>query len=94
MKLYKSKIMRTINFIKNEHKFERGDMVKIKNVIEEEYKKYNGQLGYIVNIDYAKKDYMFEVKFEDKERFYFKENELIKISWDDTIRYKKLNIEI
>lgn len=86
--------MRTINFIKNEHKFERGDMVKIKNVMEENYKRYNGQLGYIVDVNYAKKDCIFNVKFEDKTAAYFKENELIKIDWDDPIRYKKLNIEI
>lgn len=29
MKIYKSKIMKVINFIKNEGKFEFGDMVKI-----------------------------------------------------------------
>jgi hypothetical protein len=29
MKRYKSKLMRVINFIKNEGKFEFGDMVKV-----------------------------------------------------------------
>lgn len=39
MKIYKSKIMRIINFIKNEGKFEFGDMVRVKKLkkdLEEE----------------------------------------------------------
>lgn len=93
MKLYKSKIMRIINFAKNENKFEYGDMVYVHDVLDKKYKKYNGKLGYIINIDYRKKEYMFEVKFEDKQKIGFNENELTKIDYDNPIRYKKLNIE-
>ena len=32
MKRYKNKIMRIINFIRNEGKFEYGDMVKVKKL--------------------------------------------------------------
>lgn len=32
MKIYKSKIMKVINFIKNEGKFEFGDMVRVKEL--------------------------------------------------------------
>lgn len=32
MKIYKSKIMKVINFIKNEGKFEFGDMVRVKKL--------------------------------------------------------------
>ena len=32
MKRYKSKFMRIINFIRNEGKFEYGDMVKVKKI--------------------------------------------------------------
>ena len=93
MKIYKSKVMRIINFAKNEGKFERGDMVRVHNVLDKKYKKYNDKLGYIVNIDYSKKECMFEVKFEDKKEFGFNENELVKINYDNPIRYKKLDIE-
>ena len=35
MKIYKSKIMKIINFIKNEGKIEFGDMVKIRELKKE-----------------------------------------------------------
>ena len=62
-------------------------------VLDENYKAYNNKFGYIVNIDYSKKEYMFEVKFEDKQKIGFNENELTKIDCNNPIRYKKLDIE-
>lgn len=98
MKRYKSKLMRVINFIKNENKFEFGDMVKIKELkkdlgTENFYTKYQGKLGIVTSISYDKKDYIFGVKFEDGLRVAFKANELEKIQPENPIRYKKLNIE-
>lgn len=60
MKIYKSKIMKVINFIKNEGKFEFGDMVRVKELkkdLGEEnfYAKYQGQLGIVTSISYNKK---------------------------------------
>lgn len=98
MKRYKSKLMRVINFIKNENKFEFGDMVKIKELkkdlgTENFYTKYQGELGIVTSISYDKKDYIFGVKFEDSNTVDFKANELEKIQPENPIRYKKLNIE-
>lgn len=98
MKRYKSKLMRVINFIKNENKFEFGDMVKVKELkkdlgLENFYTKYQGELGIVTSISYDKKDYIFGVKFEDGLRVDFKANELEKIQPENPIRYKKLNIE-
>lgn len=98
MKRYKSKLMRVINFIKNENKFEFGDMVKVKELkkdlgLENFYTKYQGELGIVTSISYDKKDYVFGVKFEDGLRVDFKANELEKIQPENPIRYKKLNIE-
>lgn len=60
MKIYKNKLMKVINFIKNEGKFEYGDMVRIKELksdLGEEnfYTKYQGQLGIVTSISYDKK---------------------------------------
>lgn len=98
MKIYKRKIKRIINFIKNEGKFERGDMVKIISVKDNPgydnfYEKYVGQYGIVTGIDYAKKNYIIEVKFEDKNKIDFKIKELEKIQPENPIRYKKMNIE-
>ena len=103
MKIYKSKLMKTINFIKNEGKFERGDMVRILPLTnndgftftstDNKYQKYIGQLGIVVGIDYTKKDYIVNVKFEDGKTFDFKIKELEKMQPENPIRYKKLNIE-
>lgn len=98
MKIYKSKMMKVINFIKNEGKFEFGDMVRVKELekdLGEEnfYVKYQGQLGIVTSISYDKKDYMFGVKFEDGNRIDFKSNELEKIQPENPIRYKKLKID-
>lgn len=98
MKIYKSKIMKIINFIKNEGKFEFGDMVKIKELKEDLgednfYVKYQGQLGIVTSISYNKKDFIFGVKFEDGNRFDFRSSELEKIQPENPIRYKKLKID-
>lgn len=98
MKLYKSKIMRVINFIRNERKFESGDMVRIVSAESDPkydhlYKKYIGQLGIVTGIDYTKKDYIFGVKFENGKSIDFRDFELEKILPENPIRYKKLNIE-
>lgn len=98
MKIYKSKIMKTINFIKNEGKFERGDMVKVLNVdsntgANDWYTKYVNKYGIVVGIDYSKKDYIVGVKFEDKEIIDLMPKELEKILPENPLRYQKLNIE-
>ena len=97
MKTYKSKIMKIINFIKNEGKFEFGDMVKIKELKnlgkDSCYSKYQGQLGIVTSISYDKKDFIFGVKFEDGKRFDFRSSELEKIQAENPIRYKKLKID-
>lgn len=98
MKIYKSKIMKIINFIKNEGKFEFGDMVRIKELKkdlgkENFYAKYQGQLGIVTSISYNKKDFVFGVKFEDGNRFDFRGSELEKIQPENPIRYKKLKID-
>ena len=98
MKIYKSKIMKVINFIKNEGKFEFGDMVKIKELKKDLgednfYVKYQGQLGIVTSISYNKKDFIFGVKFEDGNRFDFRSSELEKIQLGNPIRYKKLKID-
>lgn len=98
MKIYKSKLMRVINFIKNEGKFEYGDMVRVKELksdlgIENFYTKYQGQLGIVTSISYNKKDFIFGVKFEDGNHVDFRASELEKIQPEDPLRYKKLNIE-
>lgn len=90
--------MRVINFIKNEGKFEYGDMVRVKELksdlgIEDYYTKYEGQLGIVISMSYDKKDFIFGVKFEDGNHIDFKASELEKIQPEDPLRYKKLNIE-
>ena len=90
--------MRVINFIKNEGKFEYGDMVKVKKLkdelgIENYYTKYEGKLGIVTSISYDKKDYIFGVKFEDEKHIDFKASEIERIEADNPIRYKKLNIQ-
>ena len=98
MKIYKSKIMKAINFIKNEGKFEFGDMVRVKELKkdlgkENFYAKYQGQLGIVTSISYNKKDFVFGVKFEDGNRVDFRSSELEKIQPENPIRYKKLKID-
>lgn len=98
MKRYKTKLGRIINFIKNENKFEFGDMVRILPLnkdlgIENFYAKYIGLLGIVTSISYDKKDCVFGVKFEDGNRIDFRANELEKIQPENPLRYKKLNIK-
>lgn len=98
MKRYKNKFMRVINFIKNEGKFEFGDMVRVKQLkqdfgTENFYCKYIGKLGILTSISYDKKKYLFGVKFEDGNRIDFSADELEKIKADNPIRYKALNIQ-
>ena len=90
--------MRVINFIKNEGKFEYGDMVRVTELksdlgIENFYTKDQGQLGIVTSISYNKKDFIFGIKFEDGNHVDFRASELEKIQPEDPIRYKKLNIE-
>ena len=97
MKIYKSKIMKVINFIKNEGKFEFGDMVRVKELkkdLGEEnfYAKYQGQLGIVTSISYNKKDFVFGVKFEDGNRIDFR-SELEKLSLENQIKYRNLKID-
>lgn len=98
MKRYKTKLGRIFNFIKNEGKFEFGDMVKVLSLKtdlgkENYYAKYIGLLGIVTSISYDKKDYIFGVKFEDGNRIDFKPNELEKIQPENPLRYKKLKID-
>ena len=84
--------------IKNENKFEFGDMVRIlpfnKDLgTENFYAKYIGLLGIVTSISYDKKDCVFGVKFEDGNRIDFRASELEKIQPENPLRYKKLNIE-
>ena len=97
MKIYKSKIMKVINFIKNEGKFEFGDMVRVKELkkdLGEEnfYAKYQGQLGIVTSISYNKKDFVFGVKFEDGNRIDLS-SELEKLSLENQIKYRNLKID-
>ena len=78
MKLYKTKLGRIINFIKNESKFKYGTQVQVlKNTSQySKYDKYINQYGIVRNIDYSKKEYMIEVKFADGQMYGFNPNEL------------------
>ena len=98
LKLYKTKIGRIFNFIKNEGKFEFGDMVKVlplKSDLGEEnfYAKYEGLLGIVTSISYFKKDFVFGVKFEDGNRIDFRSSELEKLSLENQIKYRNLKID-
>lgn len=78
MKLYKTKLGRIINFIKNEGKFDYGSQVQVMSNDSKysKYDKYVGQYGIVRYIDYSKKEYMFEVRFADGQMYGFNENEL------------------
>jgi len=81
MKIYKSKLGRIINFMKNEGKLKRTDYVK---VIKNEspygnYNKYIGQKAIVTNIDYDKKDFLVGIKFLDGTNSDFKFSELEKL---------------
>lgn len=78
MKLYKTKLGRIMNFMKNEGKFEYGTQVQvIKNTSKyDRYDKYVNQYGIVRNIDYSKKEYMIEVRFADGQMYGFNPSEL------------------
>lgn len=83
MNLYKTKLGRVVNFIKNEGKFKRADLVQVlKNDSNyKKYSKYVGQFAVVTDIDYNKKDYIVGLKFIDGEGFYFKPSELRKCNY-------------
>ena len=100
MKLYKTKLGKIINFIKNEGKFEYGNQVQVmKNTSKyDKYDKYVNQYGIVRNIDYSKKEFMVEVKFADGHMYGFNPDELIKITDDEYFKnynkFKKIFNEI
>lgn len=98
MKIYKSKIGRIINFIKNEGKFKRTDYVKVikNNSKYLDYNKYMGQKAIVTNIDYDKKDFIIGVKFLDGTNLNFKIDEIEKLDIVEqyTEDYRKLLINL
>ena len=94
MKIYKNKFLRTINFIKNEGKFNRSDFVEVlENKSKyEKYDKYVGKRGIVTDINYSKKDYVVGVKFEDGKNLDFMPKELKKLGLMEEMseEYKKL----
>lgn len=87
MKIYKRKIERIINFIKNENKFKRTDYVKvIKNSSKNlDYNNYIGKRAIVTNINYDKKDYIVGLKFQNGINLDFKIDEIEKL--DDIEMY-------
>lgn len=81
MKIYKSKLARIINFIKNEGKFKRTDYVKVikNNSKYLSYNEYLGQKAIVTSIDYEKKDYIVGLKFLNGKNLDFRIDELEKI---------------
>ena len=81
MKIYKSKLGRIINFMKNEGKLKRTDYVKVikNNSKYLDYNKYIGQKAIVTNIDYDKKDFMVGLKFLDGTNLDFKIDEIEKL---------------
>ena len=81
MKIYKSKLGRIINFIRNEGKFKRTDYVKVikNNSKYLDYNKYIGQKAIVTNIDYDKKDFVVGLKFLDGTNLDFKIDEIEKL---------------
>jgi len=98
MKIYKGKLGRIINFIKNEGKFKRTDYVKVikNNSKYLDYNKYIGQKAIVTNIDYDKKDFMVGLKFLDGTNLNFKIDEIEKLDIVEqyTEDYRKLLINI
>lgn len=83
MNIIKSKIGRIINFIKNENKFNRGDLVKVvKNTSKYKmYDKYIGQYAVVTNIHYDKKENIVGLKFLNGENLDFRLDELKKCDY-------------
>lgn len=93
MKIYKSKLARIINFIKNEGKFKRTDYVKVikNNSKYLSYNEYLGQKAIVIGIDYEKKDYIVGLKFLNGENLDFRIDELEKIDVEQYSEdYRKL----
>ena len=93
MKIYKNKIAKIINFIKNEGKFDRTDFVIViaNNTDLAGYTQYIGKKGIVTNIDYTK-NYCVGVKFENGQTVDFMPQELKKLSYKEEMseEYKKL----
>lgn len=91
MKTFKTKIGRIINFIKNEGKFQRADLVEVQNNFSQNeiYDKYIGQKAIVTNIDYSKKDNIVGLKFLDGENFDYEPRELRKCSSIEEIASKE-----
>lgn len=100
MNLYKTKLGRIINFIKNEGKFEYGTQVQVmKNTSKyDRYDKYINQYGIVRNIDYSKKEFMIEVRFADGKMYGFNPNELRIIKdkeyFKDFIKFREIFAQI
>ena len=94
MKIYKSKLGRIINFIKNEGKFKRTDYVKVikNNSKYLSYNSYLGQRAIVTNIDYEKRDFIVGLKFLDGNNLDFRIDEIEKLDIDEQYSedYKKL----
>lgn len=94
MEFYKTKIGRTINFIKNEGKFNRSDYVKVvKNTSGFRiYDKYIGQKAIVTNVHFDKKNYIVGLKFLNGQNIDFKVCELEKCDYKEmyTEEYRKL----
>ena len=94
MKIYKNKLGRIINFIKNEGKFKRTDYVKVikNNSKYLSYNEYLGQKAIVTSIDYEKKDYIVGLKFLNGRNLDFKTDEIEKLDIDEQYSedYKKL----
>lgn len=97
MKIYKSKLKKIINFIRYESKFKRGDIVKIKKLTDNKnydfYKKYIGKYGKVVCLNFAYKDFIVEVAFENDVGLNFKPDEIEKIPYSFKIDRITRNIK-
>lgn len=83
MNLHKTKLGRIVNFIKNDGKFKRADLVQVlKN--DSNYSQYDswvGKYAIVTDINYDKKDYIVGLKFTNGESGYFKVDELRKCDY-------------
>ncbi len=83
MKMYKTKIGRLLNFIKNENKLKRSDLVEIltNNSSYKKYDKYVGQYAVVTSINFDKKQCQVEVKLLDGSNLGFDYKELRKCNY-------------
>lgn len=91
MDIIKTKVGRIINFIKNEGKFERADLVKVqKNSSKYKiYDKYIGQYAVVTSIHYDKKENIVGLKFLDGNNLDFKPSELKKCDYKEETTSKE-----